>query len=232
VIDYQYFYLFGDLVIFLPIWVILFLLRRDLHKELIISGLFGALAAAISEPFFLMDYWRPPYFFYFPIGFGLEDLIFNFLCAGIAAVLYEFILGKHLSRRRDHHHHWILISIISIIVLISTFIAINIGSSINSIYVLFMMLLLWSLVLLFYRHDLLKDALLSAVFFAFFYFFAFLIILKIYPEAVTRFWLLKNLSGIFILGIPIEELLFAFFTGLAVGPFYEFMCGLKIKDRN
>ena len=94
------------------------------------------------------------------------------------------------------------------------------------------MLLLWSLVLLFYRHDLLKDALLSAVFFAFFYFFAFLIILKIYPEAVTRFWLLKNLSGIFILGIPIEELLFAFFTGLAVGPFYEFMCGLKIKDRN
>ncbi|OGK20656.1 hypothetical protein A3C23_05685 [Candidatus Roizmanbacteria bacterium RIFCSPHIGHO2_02_FULL_37_13b] len=230
-LNYQNAYLIGTLVAFFPIWLIFFLWRKDLRREIIVTGIFGAILAPVSEILSFRDYWRPPIMLQLPFNTGgIEDILFGFIIAGIAATFYEICLGKHFSRVRNRIHHWILITVISFFILLPSMVIINLGFNINSVYALIVILASWSLIVLFYRHDLLRDALLSAIFFGIFYFLAFLIILEMYPQAVSRFWLLENLSGILLLGIPIEELLFAFFTGLAVGPFYEFMCGLRIKD--
>lgn len=46
---------------------------------------------------------------------------------------------------------------------------------------------------------------------------------------IERFWLIENLSGIFIFGIPIEELLFAFALGFGGSIYYEYITGQKYK---
>jgi hypothetical protein len=53
------------------------------------------------------------------------------------------------------------------------------------------------------------------------YFFFFLVFNIAYPYAVKSFWDLSALSGILILGIPIEELIFAFSFGLMWSSLYE-----------
>jgi len=60
------------------------------------SLLFGLLCP-ISELWYLQDYLTPQIFFGFAVG--AEDFLFGFFSGGIASVLYEEILGKHLKRK-------------------------------------------------------------------------------------------------------------------------------------
>ena len=51
----------------------------------------------------------------------------------------------------------------------------------------------------------------------------------IFPHALQSYWSLDNLLGIRILGVPIEELMYAFSFGLMWAPMYEYVHGKKIK---
>lgn len=53
----------------------------------------------------------------------------------------------------------------------------------------------------------------------------FRILLAFYPPLFENHWRLNNLSGLFLLGIPIEELLFAFSVGFGAGNLYELIFG-------
>ncbi len=44
-------------------------------------------------------------------------------------------------------------------------------------------------------------------------------------------WLLPNLSGVLVAGIPVEELLWAFGVGMVAGPFYEFFTGSYLANK-
>ena len=58
------------------------------------------------------------------------------------------------------------------------------------------------------------------------------IVLLIYPNAIIDIWVLENLSGIFVNGIPIEELIFAFSLGFGASCFYELIMGYEyVKSR-
>jgi len=63
----------------------------------------------------------------------------------------------------------------------------------------------------------------------------FWVLLIIEPELFIKYWYINNLSGIFILGIPIEELLFGFSVGFGFANIYEFTFGysvIKIKNKD
>lgn len=84
--SYQYSYLIGDLIL-LAIWLVLFLWRKDTRKEMaIISLLFGFLGTVVTL-IYLMDWWHP--LTITGTRIGIEDFIFGFSTAGIAAVVYS-----------------------------------------------------------------------------------------------------------------------------------------------
>jgi membrane protease YdiL (CAAX protease family) len=51
----------------------------------------------------------------------------------------------------------------------------------------------------------------------------------IFRGIIQNWWNIKNLSGILIFGIPIEELMWVFSWGFVAGPTYEFITGLRFK---
>ena len=223
--SYHYAYLLGNLLILLPVWVFIFRWRKDLRKEILIVSLVAGIIGPISELYYLKDYWRPEIFTGWPVG--IEDFLFGFFIGGISSVIYEEIFGKKHSKRtnRDHHWSWFIIPISALFILVLN--ALFFIFNINSIYVSLVAFFLITLVILCFRRDLWIDSIMSGVLMGLVMFFSYLVFLTIFPEAIHRWWLLNNISGILINGIPAEELLWAFGLGMVCGPIYEFFTGLR-----
>lgn len=69
----------------------------------------------------------------------------------------------------------------------------------------------------------------SAFIFLILYFLYFLILIALSPGYVEQVWNLKAISGILILGIPLEELLFALSFGFLWSSIYEHITWKKLK---
>ena len=82
---------------------------------------------------------------------------------------------------------------------------------------------------LFFRHDLLKDALLSGLLVGGLMFVFYLLFSLIFDGIINEWWMLKNISGIIIYGAPLEELMWGFGWGFVADPAYEFINGLRFR---
>lgn len=80
------------------------------------------------------------------------------------------------------------------------------------------------------RRDLLIETIGGGFSFLFIYFITGLIFLSIFPDYIENVYNVENLWGVYILGIPLEELVFAFAIGAGFAPFYEFFRGYKLKS--
>ena len=78
-IDYCYASIFGN-VFFGIIWLILFLIRKDLRKEILIMSFFSTPLGPLSEKLYLRDYWHPEFFSNTAIK--IEDVLFAFFIGG------------------------------------------------------------------------------------------------------------------------------------------------------
>src|SRR3989344_5997076 len=86
-------------LIFWGIWLVIFLFRKRLRKEMLLASLFTMLFG-FTEPLFVPKYWSPPSLFNLATntGFDIESFIFAFSIGGIAAVLYEvFTKERHVK---------------------------------------------------------------------------------------------------------------------------------------
>lgn len=93
----QYFYLVWALLFF-ALWLVVFALRKDTRKEmLIISGIF-ALGGVLADLTNTQDWWHPLTITSTRVGF--EAALIGFSIAGIAAVIYEIIYRKVLRKDR------------------------------------------------------------------------------------------------------------------------------------
>jgi hypothetical protein len=70
--------------------------------------------------------------------------------------------------------------------------------------------------------------LIGAMSFAILYFALFMCFLLLYPEFVQRYYTVSNLLGIYIVGVPIEELLFAATGGAVWSVAYEYLHGYQL----
>lgn len=69
----------------------------------------------------------------------------------------------------------------------------------------------------------------SAFIFLGIYFVYFLTLIAMYPGYVEQVWNLKAISGILVLGIPLEELLFAISFGFIWSSIYEHITWRKLR---
>lgn len=218
--------------ILLGIWFIIFIAKPMLRKEMFWVSLF-TMPFGLTEPLFVPEYWNPPSLFNLAArtGFDIESLIFCFAIGGIAAVLYDAILKikhkkmikKDIQNKKHRFHKLILVSPII------TFLLLYFLTDLNPIYSASIAMLVGGILTVSCRADLKKNILFGGILFSVFYFVFFLAFNLIYPGLVQEVWNLSAISGILILGVPLEELLFAFTFGLIWSSIYEYVMWYKAK---
>ncbi len=187
----------------------------------------------LTEPIFVPEYWNPPSLFNLAAstGFDIESLIFSFAIGGIAAVLYEaFVKVEHskmshheISSSRHKFHKLVLASPFIV------FLPLYIFSSLNPIYSASLAMVVGAVATVLCRPDLTKKIFIGAVLFLALYFVFFLSFNLVYPGIVEQVWNLQAISGVLVLGIPIEELLFALAFGGLWSSYYEHIRWYKIS---
>ncbi len=221
-------------VLLLAVWnVVYFSLRssQSRHEMLVVSGWTSLLG--LTEPLFVPAYWNPPSLFDLAqrTGFDIESLLFSFGIGGLTVVIYEWVFPvRHetvspMERHQPRHrfHVFVLVSAPLIFLL---FLA---ATNLNPIYSAILSLASGGLLTWWCRPDLLRKMLVSAFLFLGLYLVYFLTLVAVYPDYVSRVWNLPAISRILVLGVPLEELLFAFTLGFLWSSVYEHLRWQRIR---
>ncbi len=218
----QYVWLIWSLAFLIP-WVAVYwaapTYRSVMLKASLITMLFG-----LTEPIFVPEYWSPPSLFNLAIetGFDIESLIFCFGIGGIGAVAYNVVtrqrlqpipLTARLSQRHNHHLFAITVPFIVFPVLMLF--------DWNPIYPAIMAMIAGGIANSWCRPDLALKSFWGSVLFLVYYAIFVLGLESIAPGYIERVWNLDALSGLFLIGIPLEELLFAASFGYYWTGIYE-----------
>ena len=100
----------------------------------------------------------------------------------------------------------------------------------KTIYNAIAALAICALVVALLRRDLILLMFTSAGVFTFLYSVLFVYLLVLYPDFVRRYYNIPNLLGIYIFGVPIEELMFAASAGAVWGVAYEYLQGYRLTS--
>ena len=208
---------------FLVPWLLLFLgfprHRRAMLWASVLTAPFG-----LTEPLFVPRYWNPPSLFDLAqrTGFDLESLIFCFGIGGVGTVLYTIATNQDLRRlpreeRRRHRHRYHGALLAAPVVAFPIFCLLPW----NPIYAAIAAMALGGVATIACRFDLKGNTLVGGALFAAYYAIFVLLLEATAPGYIGRVWNLAALSGIVVLGIPLEELLFGFAFGAYWSGIYE-----------
>lgn len=221
-------------LILLGIWLLLFIFRKGLRREMFLVSLF-TMPFGLTEPLFVPEYWNPPSLFNLAAntGFDIESLIFTFSIGGIGSVLYEaFFKIKHKKfRKHEMHskrHKFHLFALFSPLII---FLLLEIFTKLNPIYSTSIAMFVGGILAILCRPDLKKKVFISGILFLLLYFVFFLSFNLIYPDFVKEVWNLDVLTNILVFGIPIEELIFAFTFGMIWSSVYEHINWYKLENK-
>jgi hypothetical protein len=214
--------LIGDLVL-LAIWAVLYWWRRDVRREmLVVSSIFGSLGL-IAGYFYTVDWWHP--LTITGTRVGVEDMIFAFGVAGIAAVIYEEVFKKKVKPRKVGGKK--KLARLANLFIVGLFL---VGLFLGGMFIL-VLHSFWASIISFTsvvfiiwarRRDLILDSLASGLLLVVVCFPAFWIPEWIPPGVIRAFWDFKNLSGILILKVPLEDVVWFFLIGSFIGPLWEY----------
>ncbi len=199
------------------VWFALYILRRDLHASMLRVSACTALLA-ITERAFVPSYWNPFTIFNLArrTGFDLESVLFSFAIGGIVFVAYDLLFHvgpvKTIRAERSgfrHRAHTIAIVFPYLVFGILLF-----TSPLNPIYSSAIALIVGFAATLYCRRDLWLKMIVSGGLFFAIYFLAFIVFNVVFPGYVEAVWNLKAISGVRVMGVPLEEMMFGFTFGL------------------
>lgn len=231
----HYAWFIWSLLLLVPWGVIYFSLgNREKKREMLIVSLWTSLLG-ITEVFFVPYYWNPPSLFdlAWRTGFDLESFIFSFGIGGIAIAAYDsmfHVLDKRTPARERHmprhRFHFFALALAPV-----TFFVLFFTVPLNPIYSAIIAMIAGGIATWYCRPDLKKKMFVSALIFALIYFLYFLSLIAMYPGYVEQVWNLKAISGILIVGVPLEELLFAASFGFLWSSVYEHVAWKQLKEQ-
>ena len=219
-------------LILLGIWLAIWIVKPSLRKEMMRVSLLTA-PFGLTEPLFVPEYWNPPSLFNLAAksGFDIESLIFSFAIGGIGAVLYEtFAKVEHtkMSHREmaSPKHRFHVLALLSPVI---AFIPLYFLTPLNPIYSASIAMAIGGIAVMLCRPDLISKIVLGSLLFLGLYFVFFLTFNLVYPGTVEQVWNLEAVSGILIVGVPLEELMFALTFGALWASYYEHIGRYKLK---
>jgi hypothetical protein len=224
------------------IFALLCVLRSDLRRVMAYSGLlylsYGFLMFLVikilsSDPAKTITpgYWAPPSLFGINSktgGYGIEDALFSFFAGAIAAGLFELIFALKVSKRTSktlRKGHALLMAIVAGALFIYFV-------PVNAIYFFIFLQIFGAAVIVWMRRDLFWHAIVGGTLFAVLYAMLFAIFNSLFPHFIGSYYHLEKTSHLLILGIPLEEYLYALSLGMMWAPIYEYEFRLKdVKAR-
>lgn len=217
---YTFAYLFG-LGVATLIWGLLFYIRKDQrHEQIFISVVSSPLGPISQILWFSESYWRPEYLLSVKIlgvEVGVEEALFGFLVGGISSTIYQAVFRKQPTYGRKRN----FLAALFFLAGATLFYFLTI-SGINPIWASSIALITTALVMMIVDRTLKWDMLFSGILMLVVALFIYFSTLAYYPALVERFFVTTALSGINVLGIPIEELVWFFSWGMFAGILYEF----------
>jgi hypothetical protein len=206
------------------VWVTLYVFHHDLRHSMLRVSLCTALLG-VTEPVFVPSYWNP-----FTLlnlarrtGFDLESLLFSFAIGGIVFAAYDTLF--HLApvesiaaERHNRRHRQHALAVLSAPLLFGILSA---TTRLNPIYSSALALVAGFFATLYCRRDLWLKMLVSGGLFFAIYFFVFVLFNVAFPGYVEAVWNLEAISGVRLMGVPLEELMFGFTFGLYWSSVYE-----------
>jgi hypothetical protein len=208
---------------FLLPWLTAYAASPRHRAAMLWASLFTA-PLGLTEPLFVPAYWNPPSIFDLArtTGFDIESIIFAFGIGGIAAVLYNLLTGRTdvpvpiAERESPHHrlHRWALA------IPFLSFPALSL-SHWNPIYPAILAMALGATTTMLCRPDLVRKTWIGALLFVAYYSLFLLSMEWTAPGYIERVWNFSALSGVRVLGVPLEELLFAAAFGAYWSAVYE-----------
>ncbi|MHB8772788.1 MAG: lycopene cyclase domain-containing protein [Syntrophales bacterium] len=208
---------------FLAVWLALYAVLPGHRRAMRWASLF-TLPFGLTEPLFVPEYWDPPSLFGLAqrTGFDIESFIFCFAIGGIAAVLYNILLRRQtqpmLTREKRlplHRHHYLALSAPFIVFAILVFLPWN------PIYPGILSMFAGALATMWCRPDIKGKIWVGGALFVVFYTVFLQGVRLTAPGYIERVWNIKEMLGIEVFGMPVEELLFAAAFGMYWSGVYE-----------
>jgi hypothetical protein len=208
--DFQYVWLVWSSAFLIP-WAAIYVAapkyRRFMVRRSLATMIFG-----LSEPIFVPRYWNPPSLFHLGqrTGFDIESFIFCFAIGGVGTVLTQIIMGQKAAAddERVRRLRWRIraAALVTLVVLLpfrwspmyAGIIAMGVGGIAKLCY--------------FPRQR--TGAVAGGVVFLLLYLLFLLGLKWTVPGYIQSVWNFKTLSAVRPLGLPLEELLFAFTFGM------------------
>lgn len=152
-----------------------------------------------------------------------ESLLFSFAIGGIVFAAYARLVGTApiasiRDERHDPRHRYHLAAVLAAP---AVFLLLSAITSLNPIYAAAVALVTGFVATLYCRPDLWAKMLVSGLLFLALYFVVFAVFNLAFPGYVAAVWTLPALSGVFVAGVPLEELMFAFTFGIYWSSVYE-----------
>jgi Lycopene cyclase len=224
--SYQYAYLVGTIIFWIA-WVICFALGKRYRSEMR-WGTIIACPAAFTSVLFVPQYWTPESLFNLDqkIRVGIEDFLWAAAVGGIAAIVGEIGLRERLAAMRSSRHvrhYWPFLLTAGLLIIL------ELCYPHKTMEDFILSGAVGAAALACSRRDLIPLMLTGTASFTVLYFLLFCCVLLLYPQFVQRFYNLPNLLGIYIAGIPIEELLFTATFGAIWSVAYEYVHGYRLE---
>jgi len=227
-INYSYTYLLMG-ALFAIVWIILYALRKDTRKEMIIMSLIFAPLGALTDLVNIQDWWRPENILHLKSGIP-EGIIAGFFMGGIAAVIYQEVFMKKLRKQKslgETKNIRLFLSIgIGLILFFGLFLL-----GLNSLMTTTITLTILALIIWIQRPDLIISSLVTGILFVIISFPIYAILNGLSPGWIDSFYYFQNIPKIMILSVPLDDIIWFFFAGLAIGPVYEYWQAKKLVNK-
>jgi hypothetical protein len=219
----EYHFLFLSLIFAIP-GVVIYLLRRDL-RIVIRRLIFCSIPFAFTEFLFYPDYWEPKFMFDLAsrIGFGIEDFIFVMGLAAFTGTGYAVVFRQTLLSEKSVSTRRIVWRLSSLGLITLVLMVLQAGFSIPMIYAALLTMLVVAIGITWIRRDLMMPSVFGGFISAGIYLVLCWIMLLFIPEIFELNWNLEAFSATYILGVPLEELLYGFAAGSIASIFYPFV---------
>lgn len=215
-------------LLFVAVWLILFALRPDLRRDMLIISLVVMPLGPLSEIWYLRDYWQRPTITGYPIS--IEDALFAFAIGGAAFALHKVLFNQaSLTGPARLRQPW-LVAAAGVIVFGSTLLLTGL-LGVNSIFSSILAFVLCSLIVWGVRPDLIRPSLSSALLSLLLFMIVYQLMRVVFPGALARWCTGCNPSGVMVLGVSLEEMLWDFSWGLLGGVIYDAALGRVLQKR-
>ena len=214
------------------LWLVIVMLRKDLRKEIFVMSLLVGLMG-VSELVWAGQYWRPEYAF--PLGalsLGPEDILLAaFLYGGVGSVAWQFVANERYTCRpsytKDPLRNACVLALLGAPVM---FIALDLLVPLNIVYTATLALLVPAVLLSILRPGYMRAILANGFLLGTLSFALLAGANALFPGFIAHVWNLSALSGLMLLGVPLEEPIFHFAAGACFAVAYETLFNCRTRS--